>query len=329
METREPNGIPEFAEPVRDSGYHVPVMREEVLELFGLAGGRVRHVLDCTLGAGGHAEAILEAAPQADYLGIDADPEARARASARLARFAPRLRIEAGYFDEVLETLAAGGAAGPQAFDFILFDLGLSLHSYRDSGRGFSFSQDEALDMRLSPDADATAADLIARLREEELADLIFQNGEERYSRRIARAIVERRKRSPVRTSGQLAEIVMQAVPPAYRHGRIHPATRTFQALRIAVNDELGRERRALDRASTLLSPGGILVVISFHSLEDRIAKQLCKDRSRNAGFIELYKTPRLPTEAECAKNPASRSAKLRALRAPGALAESGPGSGA
>lgn len=311
------SGISDPADLAQESGYHVPVMLAEVLELFALSGGHAEHVLDCTLGAGGHAEAILDANPRVDYLGIDADPEARERASARLARFASRLRIESGYFDEVLESLAAGNSAAPAAFDFILFDLGLSMHSYRDSGRGFSFAQDEALDMRLSPDADATAAELVARLREEELADLIFQNGEERYSRRIAKAIVERRKRSPVRTSGQLAEIVMQAVPPAYRHGRIHPATRTFQALRIAVNDELGREKRALDCAVRLLAPGGLLVVISFHSLEDRIAKQLCKDRSRNAGFIELYKTPRLPTESECALNPASRSAKLRALRAP------------
>lgn len=294
---------------------HKPVMRAEVLEYFGALEKPAALVLDCTLGAGGHAEAILQAAPNVRYIGIDADPEARARSAARLAPFAERLEIRAGYFDEVLADMAA--EPEPKRPDFILFDLGLSSHHYFDSRRGFSFAADEPLDMRFSPDAERSAADIVNRSREDELADLIFKYGEERYSRRIARAIVESRRGAPIRTSGVLASVIAGAVPPAYRHGRIHPATRTFQALRIAVNDELEREERGLALAAAMLAPSGILVVISFHSLEDRVAKLLCRDRGRAKGYEELCKTPRVPTNEEREANPASRSAKLRALKAP------------
>lgn len=294
---------------------HKPVMLAEVLALFDMLGKPRALVVDCTLGAGGHAEAILSRSAQVRYVGIDADPEARGRAGARLAPFSKRLEIRSGYFDEVLASMTA--EADSVRPDFILFDLGVSTHHYVDSGRGFSFSADEALDMRFSPDAETTAADLVVRLKENDLADLIYKYGEERYSRRIARAIVESRKNAPIRSSGALASIVAGAVPPAYRHGRIHPATRTFQALRIQVNNELEREERGLALAVGMLAPGGILAVISFHSLEDRIAKLLCREYGRNRGFEDLYKTPLVPTPEECAVNPASRSAKLRALRAP------------
>ena len=300
---------------------HKPVMFAEVLEYFGMLGKPDALALDCTLGAGGHAEAILSAAPGARYIGIDADPEARARSAARLAPFADRLEIRAGYFDEVLAAMAA--EAEPKRPDFILFDLGLSTHHYFDSHRGFSFAADEPLDMRFSPDAEQTAADIVNGTREEELADLIFKYGEERYSRRIARAIVETRRRAPIRTSGALASVIAGAVPADYRHGRIHPATRTFQALRIAVNSELEREERGLALAAAMLAPSGILVVISFHSLEDRIAKLLCRDCGRNKGYQELCKTPRVPADEEREVNPPSRSAKLRALRAPAAAGAS------
>lgn len=294
---------------------HTPVMLAEVIELFDRIEKADALVVDCTLGAGGHAEAILSRSAGTRYIGIDADPEARERAGARLRPFADRLEIRAGYFDEALSGWMS--EPGFRKADFILFDLGVSTHHYLDSGRGFSFATDEPLDMRFSPDAEESAYDLVNRMKENDLADLIYQYGEERYSRRVAKAIVEARRNAPIRSSGALATIVAGAVPSAYRHGRIHPATRTFQALRIRVNNELEREERALGLAAQALAPNGILVVISFHSLEDRIAKLLCRDYGRNRGFEDIYKTPRTPTEEECARNPASRSAKLRALRAP------------
>lgn len=293
---------------------HKPVMLAEIVELFDMLEKPEALVVDCTLGAGGHAEAILSRS-KARYIGIDADPEARERSAARLRPYADRLEIRPGYFDEVLAVWVA--EPGFRKPDFILFDLGVSTHHYLDSGRGFSFANDEPLDMRFSPDLEVTAYDLVNKLRESELADIIFQYGEERFSRQIAKAIVESRRHAPIRTAKALASVIAGAVPSSYRYGRIHPATRTFQALRIKVNGELEREGRALALAAPMLAPGGILAVISFHSLEDRIAKLLCRDYGRNRGYKEIYKTPRLPSDEECAANPPSRSAKLRALRAP------------
>jgi len=291
---------------------HKPVMLKEVLSFFSMITNPSPLVIDCTLGAGGHAEAILESSPSARYVGMDADPEALERSGRRLKAYSERLELHEGFFDEVLPSLSEKGYKA----DFILFDLGLSTYQYLDSGRGFSFSAEEHLDMRLSPGIDTTAADLIQRLPEEKLADLIYKYGEERYSRRIARAIVESRKNAPIRSSSLLASVIARSVPSAYRHGRIHPATRSFQALRIVVNSELEREERALETAAAMLAPSGIVAVISFHSLEDRVAKRFCKDFSRNKGFEELCKTPLVPSAEESSSNPASRSAKLRALRA-------------
>ncbi|MCX7026351.1 MAG: 16S rRNA (cytosine(1402)-N(4))-methyltransferase RsmH [Spirochaetes bacterium] len=295
--------------------FHQPVLLAEILALFERIRKERALVMDCTLGAGGHAQAILSMYSSVTYIGIDADPEARKRAAERLSPYSSRLEVLGGYFDEVLSDYAVDLARAKP--DFIFFDLGLSIHQLQGSRRGFSFAVDEALDMRFSPDTEVSAYDLVNTMREEELANLIYKYGEEKLSRRIARAICEARQRAPIRTSAALASIVSGAVPSAYRHSRIHPATRTFQALRISVNDELGREERALAKAVELLAPGGILAVISFHSLEDRVAKLLCREYGRNRGFEDIYNPPLVPGDEECSRNPASRSAKLRALRAP------------
>jgi len=318
-------------------------------------------MLDCTLGEGGHAEAFLARYPGIRYLGIDADPAIQEKARERLSPFAGRVEFRLGYFDEVLAAWndlglsfgeGSGNALGadPQDPDssssrselqseapslgapprpsLVLFDLGISMFHFAESGRGFGHGKDEALDMRLSPEAPRSAAALLAETREEEIARIIYENGEERMSRRIARAIVEARRRGPVATTGALAEIVWASVPESYRHGRIHPATRTFQALRIAVNDELGRAERGIRLAAGLLAPGGLLAVISFHSLEDRVAKRVMRELSSpysnspisvgegTRPILELVnKKPLEPSREETARNPASRSAKLRIAR--------------
>lgn len=292
---------------------HTPVMLEEVLALFEALGNPRANVLDCTLGSGGHAEAILSRYPLARYTGIDADPSACARATARLASYSDRLTVLQGYFDECLATLNDDKTRARP--DFILFDLGVSMFDFFDSGRGFSFLRDEPLDMRFSCDAGRTAADIVNQSDEKSLADIIYEFGGERHSRRIAKAIVEARKVSPIRGSAKLADIVSGAVPPEYRHGRIHPATKTFQALRINVNDELGREERALALAASMLAPAGIMAVISFHSLEDGIAKRYFRELAARGDVSLLRKKPSVPTSEEIARNPASRSAKLRTLR--------------
>ena len=218
---------------------------------------------------------------------------------------------------------------GP-APDLMLFDLGISMYHFVESGRGFGYAKDEDLDMRLSPEAPRSAAQILAQEREEEIARIIYEFGEERFSRRIAKAIVEARRSGSIATSKRLAEIVRESVPSSYRHGRIHPATRTFQALRIAVNDELGRAERGIRRAVDLLAPGGIVAVISFHSLEDRVVKSIFREFSsprvstpspdrpiseggEGALLDLLTKKPLEPSAEEQVRNPASRSAKLRA----------------
>jgi 16S rRNA (cytosine1402-N4)-methyltransferase len=321
---------------------HTPVMLAEVRA--ALVPGRPDALMvDCTLGEGGHATSFLEAYPALRYVGIDADPVIQAKARERLAGFGARVSYRLGWFDELLEGMAREVAGGAEAPDLLLFDLGISMHHYRESGRGFGFAKDEVLDMRLSPEAPRSAADLVNGEREEDLARIIFEYGEERLSRRIARAIVEARQLAPITTTGRLEEVVFSSVPQAYKHGRIHPATRTFQALRIAVNDELGRASRGIARAIAMLAPGGRLAVITFHSLEDRIAKNLLKafagrldlaalEASCAPGFVpadlrpmiesmgkapsyELpFRKPLEAGEAEVAGNAASRSAKLRVI---------------
>jgi 16S rRNA (cytosine1402-N4)-methyltransferase len=315
---------------------HSPVMLAEVLS-FLVPQRYDALMLDCTLGEGGHAEAFLARYPGIRCIGIDADPAIQAKARERLSPFDGRVSFLSGYFDEVL----ADAEAGLGEADLILFDLGISMYHFAESGRGFGHGKDEELDMRLSPELPRNAARLLAEEGEEEIARIIYEYGEERMSRRIAHAVVEARRKGGVATTGALAELVWNAVPPAYRHGRLHPATRTFQALRIAVNDELGRAERGIRRAAGLLAPGGLVAVISFHSLEDRVAKNVLRELAGRGHqvasgpsspytnspipvgeegaalpMLELVtKKPVEPRPEEIARNPASRSAKLRVAR--------------
>jgi 16S rRNA (cytosine1402-N4)-methyltransferase len=278
-------------------GGHEPVMTAEVVEF--LAGRRT--VVDMTLGSGGHAAALLEAGVSR-LVGVDRDPEALALAGERLSAFGERVRLVAARFSEVDEDVVGGPADG------VLFDLGVSSMQLDRPERGFGYRVDGPLDMRMgegSGEAGPSAADLVNGLPERELADLIYRLGEEPRSRRIAAAIVRHR---PVRTTDQLTGIVVSAV--GKRPGGPHPARRTFQALRIAVNRELEELTAALPPAAGLLGPGGRVVVISYHSLEDRIVKRAFRDDDR---LDILTKKPLVATAAERAGNPRSRSAKLRA----------------
>ena len=278
-------------------GGHEPVMTAEVVEFLG---GR-RTVVDMTVGSGGHAAALLEAGVSR-LVGVDRDPEALALAGGRLSAFGDRVRLVAARFSEVDEDVVGGPADG------VLFDLGVSSMQLDRSERGFGYRVDGPLDMRMgegSGEAGPSAADLVNGLPERDLADLIYRLGEEPRSRRIAAAIVRQR---PVRTTDQLTGIVVSAV--GKRPGGPHPARRTFQALRIAVNRELEELTAALPPAAGLLGPGGRVVVISYHSLEDRIVKRAFRDDDR---LDILTKKPLVASAAERARNPRSRSAKLRA----------------
>lgn len=289
---------------------HVPVLSREVVAwLVRQPGGTY---LDCTVGQGGHAALILERSrPNGILIGIDRDPDAIAATGERLARFASRMHLEQGNFSALKQHLRSVGVA---EVDGVIFDLGVSSAQLDRPERGLSFLSNGPLDMRMDQRAGRTAADLVAQLPERELADLIYQYGEERYSRRIARSIVAARKANPLRTTFDLVSVISGSVPAAYRHGRIHCATRTFQALRIAVNQELDVIEGALRDAADVLAPGGRLCVIAFHSLEDRIAKQTIRSLSRGpeACLKVLTKKPYIPSEEERRDNPRARSAKLR-----------------
>ena len=278
---------------------HVSVLFQSVIEFLApRAGGRY---IDATLGAGGHAAGILEAsAPTGRLLGLDADPAALAVAAAALSAYGARAMLVHVNFERLREVAAANGFL---PVDGIVIDLGLSSMQLADAARGFSFQSDGALDMRFNPDEPTTAADLVNTLDESELADLIFEYGEDRASRRIARAIVAAR---PLTTAAQLAEVIERAVG---RRGRIHPATRTFQALRIVVNREIQVLQNVLPQIVETLAPQGRAAIISFHSLEDRQVKNFFRDSEQ---LRVLTKHPVRPTRAEQIANPRSRSAKLR-----------------
>jgi 16S rRNA (cytosine1402-N4)-methyltransferase len=265
-------------------------------------------VIDGTVGMGGHAEAILETSGEdVRLLGLDVDPEALARAHARLARFGARARLARSSFRRLRE---AGAAEGIEQARAVLLDLGVSSYQLDESGRGFSFQADEPLDMRLDPSQTQTAASMVNTWPEEQLADALYEYGDERYARRIARAIVRRR---PLATTGDLVAAVRSGVPRAAWPKRTHVATRTFQAVRMAVNDEPGALRQTLQDAPALLAVGGRLGVISFHSGEDRIVKQTFRALG-SAGFAELEPSPLTPGDDEVRANARARSAKLRVL---------------
>ena len=287
-----------------DAG-HVPVLLAEVLELLAVRPGGLW--VDGTVGLGGHAEALLRAsAPDGRLRGFDRDSETLERARERLAPFGVRARLEHADYREMKERLAGEVADG------ILLDLGVSSPQLDEPERGFSFQREGPLDMRMDRSERGSAGELVNRMREGDLADLIHEFGEEPYSRRIARAIVRARERAPLQTTTELAEVVRRAAPRTRRPG-FHPATRTFQALRIRVNRELDGLEDALARAAACLAPRGRMAVIAFHSLEDRAAKQAFRSLE-SQGFRSLLRKPLRPGEAETRRNPRARSARLRAL---------------
>ena len=284
---------------------HLPVLADEVIQHLLPQPGQV--IVDGTLGGGGHTQLLAErVVPGGRVIALDRDPAAVATARQQLsAADLPVTVLHANYMDlfEVLSDLEV------PPVDAVLLDLGLSSDQLADPERGFSFDSHGPLDLRFDPGQGHPAGELVNRLDARQLADIIYRYGEERYSRRIARGILEARRAETIRTAQQLAQIVARSVPPAYRRGRLHPATRTFQALRIAVNDELGALQSALRAFPECIRPGGRLAVISFHSLEDRLVKEAFRDRDE---YERLTRKPIRPSPAEVARNPRSRSARLR-----------------
>src|SRR5215217_8087581 len=304
---------------------HRPVLLEETLKF--LAPERGGLFVDCTVGLGGHSEAILKSSPDTRVIGMDLDPAALAYTRQRLAPFGDRFHAFQANFRAIGSILQQAGERDPNG---ILVDLGVSSLQFDSPERGFSFRFDAPLDMRMDPTSGATAADLLQQLPESEIARIIFEYGEERHSRRIARRIVERREQGkPVTTTTELSDLVRLAAG-GHKRNQIHPATRTFQALRIAVNEELEGLGEFVEAAIDLLIPGGRFVGISFHSLEDRILKRVLKRLSGNCecpprlpvcscGAREvvevLTRRPVVPGSREVEENPRARSAKLRACR--------------
>ncbi len=304
---------------------HVPVLRERVLALVAPALERPGSVLvDATLGLGGHTEAVLERVPEARVVGIDRDPDALARSRERLQPYADRMTFAHAVYDDLPDVLAELGLPSVQG---VLFDLGVSSMQLDREDRGFAYAEDAPLDMRMDGSTGRTAADVLNTYPAEELARVLRDYGEERFARRIAGRIVTEREREPFTRSARLVDLVRDAIPAATRRTGGHPAKRTFQALRIEVNDELAVLRRALPAAVDALAVGGRVVVMSYHSLEDRIAKQVLARGARTMAPPDLPVVPeshrpllRLLTRGaeqatadEVASNPRARSVRLRA----------------
>ena len=308
---------------------HTPVLLNECLEYLSPVGESFEKnalMIDSTLGEGGHSFNFLSKYENLKIIGLDADKVNQAKARERLSCFGERMNFFNGWFNDFY----ANYPSEYEKPDLILFDLGISVFHYEKSDRGFSFRYDEKLDMRLNAESEKSAADLVNELSETELADMIYLYGEEKLSRRIAKAIVDARSGGKIESSKALAEIIWNCVPANYRYGQIHPATRTFQALRIAVNGELKRLPKALSDAFACLKPGGKMGVITFHSLEDRIVKNYFRNLGKQCvcppevavcrcGGSEcaeiLTRKPVCPTEEEIKANSPSRSAKLRVIR--------------
>jgi 16S rRNA (cytosine1402-N4)-methyltransferase len=302
---------------------HVPVLLERCLELLTPALTRPGALyLDATLGLGGHAEAVLTAHPQARLLGLDRDPQALRLAGERLAPFADRIRLVHAVYDELPEVLDG------ERIDAGLFDLGVSSMQLDEAERGFAYAQDAPLDMRMDQTSGTTAAEVLNTYSHGELARVLRVYGEEKFASRIAASILREREKSPLTSSARLAELVREAIPAPARRTGGHPAKRTFQALRIEVNRELAVLERAIPAALDALRPGGRLVVLSYHSLEDRLVKQAITGRTRSTVPVELPFEPpgsepelraltrgaELPDAAETAANPRAASVRLRAV---------------
>ena len=308
---------------------HTPVLLNECLDYLSPIGESFEKnalMIDSTLGEGGHSFNFLSKFENLKIVGLDADKVIQAKAKERLSCFGQRMNFFNGWFNDFY----ANYPSEYEKPDLILFDLGISVFHYEKSDRGFSFRYDEKLDMRLNAESEKSASDLVNELSETELADMIYLYGEEKLSRRIAKAIVDARSGGKIESSKALAEIIWNCVPANYRYGQIHPATRTFQALRIAVNGELKRLPKALSDAFACLKPGGKMGVITFHSLEDRIVKNYFRNLGKQCvcppevavcrcGGSEcaelLTRKPICPTEEEIKANSPSRSAKLRVIR--------------
>ena len=289
---------------------HISVFGNEVCEW--LIPNRPITILDCTVGYGGHAELLLESGqPGTKVIGLDRDLDAIEFSRQRLSRFGDHVVLRQGNHRDLKQHLADVGIS---TVGGVIFDFGVSSPQIDDAARGFSFQQDGPLDMRMDQSIGLTATEVVNASSESVLADIIYQFGEERYARRIARAIVQERQRCRIETTGALAAIVVRSVPASYRHGRIHCATRTFQAIRIAVNQELESIEPSLRDATDVLSEGGRICAISFHSLEDRMVKHTFRSLTHepHARLSLCTKKPVVPSREECEVNPRSRSAKLR-----------------
>lgn len=302
--------------------HHKPVLFEETIESLAIRPEGI--YIDGTMGGGGHSEAILQRLTTGKLLSIDQDPDAIVAAGERLKKYPQSIRVRGNFsqMEEIAQT------QGIDSVDGVLLDIGVSSYQLDTPERGFSYHHDAPLDMRMSKDG-PSARDLVNNLGEEELADILFRYGEERSARRIARGIREAREKAPIETTVQLAEIVKASVPAAVRRGEGHPARKTFQALRIAVNGELDRLEEGLKAGFSLLNPGGRLAVITFHSLEDRIVKRQMQDWcqgcicpkdfpvcvcGRKPQGKLIYKKGLAPSEKEVAENPRARSARLRVI---------------
>jgi len=303
---------------------HTPVLLDKCLEILDLQ-GKNRLMVDANIAEGGHSFEFLSRYPELKLVGIDADGEIIAIAKKRLEQFADRVHFYTGWSHDFF----ADYPSQLKRPDAILFDLGISSYHYKKSNRGFSFEKDEYMDMRLDVSGGVTAADLLNRLPEQELADLFYNNSGERYSRRIAALVVQERQKGKITSTSAFAELIKKAVPASYRHGPVHPATKVFMALRVAVNGELSRLPELLREALRVLEPGGKLGVISFHSLEDKIIKNffrsmnkdcicpreapICRCEGRRSVNI-LTKKGITPVKDEIERNPPSRSARLRVV---------------